>query len=85
MFGEKVGDDNGHIKDVSISMKKKSYHMTGEAVEEEVLDDSGNRFLVVVMAFVSEKETGTMYGKKVEENLDIDSCFLSIAEKNKLQ
>ena len=59
------------------------YNATGEAVEKEVLDDSGNLFLVVVVAFVSEDEEGTLYGKKVER--DFHSCFLSTEEKERLR
>ena len=85
-YGERVVDDNGYLKNVSISMKEKFYSETGEAVEAvemEVLDDSKNRFLFVVMSFVSEEEERVLYGKKVDGTFE--GCALSSEEKTRLQ
>ena len=82
-FGEGVGDDNEYLENVSISMKAKSHNETGEAVEKEVLDDSKNLFLFVVMSFVSEVEEGVLYGKKVDG--EFEGCALSSEEKTRLR
>lgn len=82
-FGEGVGDDNSYVKDVSISMKEESYNETGEAVEREVLDDSKNRFLFVVMDFGLEEGEGVLYGKKVDGSFE--RCALSGEEKKRLR
>ena len=81
-FGDGVGDGEGHVENVSISMKGKSYNETGEAVEKEVLHDSNNRFLFVVMGFYSDGE-GVLYGKKVDG--EFYDCALSDQEKTRLR
>lgn len=83
LFGENADDSNGYIEDVSMSTKGKSYNDTEEAAEKEVLDDSNNHFLFIVMTIVGESEKGMSYGKKMMDGA-FNDCALSDKEKKRL-